>query len=169
MTNSVRINKKLAKQYEQWMIAMHYAKTTQTIYRKTIRQYIDFMGKKSIADADHIDIRRYIASVSEDGASLSAVYRDLGTLRLFYDFLHLGGVVHYVAPRFVKLRRPWFNSSKPLTKAQIRNLIAATRTPRDSALIELFYATGCRLSEVARLKIEEIDFGTKAAEVVGKF
>jgi integrase/recombinase XerC len=168
MHSYARFNRSLARRYDQWMVAMHYARTTQHIYRRTIRQYVEFMGNKSIADADHTDVRRYIAYVSEDGASLSAVYRDLGTLRLFYDFLHLGGVVHYVAPRFVRLRRPFFKSLTPLSKSQVHRLLAATRTPRDRALIEFFYGTGCRLSEVARLRIEDIDFEAKIAEVVGK-
>lgn len=150
------------------MVAMHYAKNTQKIYRRTIQRYIEFMGSRSIADADHSDIRRYIAQISVNGASLGAVHRDLGTLRLFYDFLHLGGVVHYVAPRFVRLRRPWFNSPAPLSKAQVQRLLAATRTPRDRALIEVFYGTGCRLGEIVCLKIEDIDFDSRIADVVGK-
>ena len=125
---------------------MHYAKTTQIWYRKIIGQYIEFVGEKSVATATHFDIRRYIARVSENGASLNTVYRDLGVLRLFYDFLNLGGVVHYVAPRFIKLRRPCKkNSLRPLSEWQVQRIISATRTPRERALIEVFYATGCRL------------------------
>jgi site-specific recombinase XerD len=56
-----------------------------------------------------------------------------------------------------------------LSKSQVHRLLAATRTPRDKALIEFFYATGSRLSEVVRLKIEDIDLDAKMADVVGKF
>ena len=114
MRSYARFNRGIAKQYDQWMIAMHYAKTTQHIYRKTIRQFTDFLNKRSLATVSHVDIRKFIAQMSEDGASLGGVYRSLNTLRLFFDFLHLGGVVSYVAPRFVRLRRPWWNTSCPL-------------------------------------------------------
>lgn len=126
------------------------------------------MGRRSIAAVGHLDIQRYLSHISEDGVSLNGTYRDLGVLRLFYDFLNLGGVVNYVAPRFVKLRRPWRGSPSPLTELQVQKLISATRTPRERALIEFLYGTGCRLSEVLRLKIEDIDLDARCARVRGK-
>lgn len=123
MRSYARFNRRLAKQYDQWMVAMHCAKTTQILYRRTITRYIEFVGDKSIASANHFDIRHYIAQASENGATLNSVYRDLGVLRLFYDFLNLGGLVYYVAPRFVKLRRPWTHNPRPLSESQVQRLI----------------------------------------------
>jgi integrase/recombinase XerD len=168
MHSYVRFNRGLARQYDRWMVAMHYANQTQRMYRKVVRQYVEFIGKRSIATAHHTDIRNYIARVSENGASLNAVYRDLGVLRQFYDFLNLGGVVSYVAPRYVRLRRPWGNSLRPLTESQVQRVISVARTLRERALVEFLYATGCRLSEARCLKVEYIDFPSKSAEVIGK-
>jgi site-specific recombinase XerD len=161
-------NKKLASRYDDWMVAMHYANVTQRMYRKTIRQFIGFRKKESIATVTHVDIWRFIARLSEDGATLSSVYRTLGILRQFYDFLNLGGVVSYVAPRYVRLRRPWWNSLSPLSEAQVQRLISATQTLRERALVEFFYATGCRLSEVIRLKVGDLDLEARTARVLGK-
>jgi integrase/recombinase XerD len=145
-----------------------YTKHTQQMYRKIIRKYLEFIGERSIAIVRHTEIRQYIAHASECGASLNAVYRELGVLRLFYDFLNLGGVVSYVAPRFVRLRRPLGNSRRPLSESQIHRVISAARTSRERALVEFFYATGCRLGEVRRLKIENLDFPSRSAQVRGK-
>ena len=168
MHSYARFNRRLARQYDRWMVAMHYAKRTQLSYGKIIRRYIEFVGMRSIATASHTDIRHYIARISEDGASLGTVYRDLGVLRLFYDFLNLGGVVSYVAPRFIRLRRPWRNSLRPLTESQVQRLISAPRTLRERALVEFFYGTGCRLSEAIRLKVEDIDLDAGTAQIRGK-
>ena len=168
MHSYVRFNRGLARQYDKWMVAMHYAKQTQRMYTKIIRRYVEFIGKKSIATARHTDIRQYIARVSEDGATLSSVYRDLGVLRLFYDFLNLGGVVSYVAPRYVKLRRPRQNSLRPLTESQVHRLMSAARTLREHALVEFFYSTGCRLDEARCLKVESLDLASRSAQVRGK-
>lgn len=168
MRSYARFNRGLVRQYHKWMIAMHYARTTQTVYLKALGQYIAFMGKRSLARADHADIRLFIAQASENGATLSTVYRHLGVLRQFYDFLNLGGVVDYVAPRFVRLRVPWRGRQGTLTEAQIRRLISVTKTARERALLELFYSTGCRLSEALHLKIEHVDLVARQARVRGK-
>ena len=168
MRDFARYNRALTKRYEQWMVAMHYAQHTQRAYRRILRRFADFMGNRSIAAVGHLDIQRYLSHISEDGVSLNGAYRDLGVLRLFYDFLNLGGVVNYVAPRFVKLRRPWWGSPSPLSESQVQKLILATQTPRERALIEFFYGTGCRLSEVLCLKIEDIDLDARCARVRGK-
>jgi site-specific recombinase XerD len=168
MKSFANTNRRLAKRYDEWTIAMHYANSTQRTYRKCIRVFIEFSGDKSIASATHADIRRFIAKMSQDGASLSMVYRALGVLRAFYDFLNLGGVVSYVAPRFIRLRRPWWNSPAPLTEPQVQKLIAATLTSRERCLVEFLYATGCRLSEARHLRVENIDLVARTARVVGK-
>src|SRR5271156_725221 len=168
MRSYARFNRGLVSQYQKWMIAMHYVRVTQSVYTKALLQYIDFMGKRSLARAGHADIRLFIAQASENGATLNTVYRNLGVLRQFYDFLNLGGVVDYVAPRFVRLRVPWHGQPGTLSEAQIRRLISATRTPREQAVVEFFYSTGCRLSELRNLKIEHIDFVARQVRVRGK-
>jgi integrase/recombinase XerD len=168
MRSYARFNRGLVRQYHKWMIAMHYARVTQTVYLKALRRYIDFLGNRSVARADHADIRLFIARASEDGATLNTVYRYLGILRQFYDFLNLGGVVDYVAPRFVRLRVPWRNRPSTLTEAQVRRLISFAQTPREKALVEFLYSSGCRLSESIHLKIEDIDFPARQARVRGK-
>jgi integrase/recombinase XerC len=163
-----RFNRGLVRQYQKWMIAMHYAHNTQKIYSKALQMYVAFIGKRSIARANHADIRLFIAHASEGGATLSTVYRYLGVLRQFHDFLNLGGVVDYVAPRFVRLRQPWHGQPRVLSEAQMRRVISATRTPRERALIEFFYSSGCRLSEARHLKIEDLDLAARNARVRGK-
>lgn len=169
MQNFARYNRALLKRYEQWMVAMHYARSTQHAYKKTLCRFVVFMGRKSVAQVSHVEIQRYLAQISDDGVSLIGAYRDLGILRLFYDFLNLGGVVNYVAPRFVKLRRPMWGSPGVLTEGQVQRLLAATQTLRERALIEFFYGTGSRLSEVRRLKIKDVDLEARCARVCGKF
>lgn len=147
---------------------MHYAKHTQSMYGQVLHRFVAFIGKRSITTVGHVDIQRYLSQISENGATLNGAYRVLGVLRLFYDFLNLGGLVNYVAPRYVRLRRPWAEGPSPLTETQVNKLISATRTLRERALIEFFYGTGCRLSEVLLLKIEDLDLDARIARVRGK-
>ena len=55
MRSYARFNRGLVRQYQKWMIAMHYVRVTQSMYTKALLQYIDFMGKRSLARAGHAD------------------------------------------------------------------------------------------------------------------
>ena len=93
MRSYARFNRGLVSRYQKLMIAVHDARVTQTVYFKALRQYIDSIGERSLARADHSDIRLFLAQASENGATLGTAYRYLGILGPFYDFLNLGGVV----------------------------------------------------------------------------
>jgi site-specific recombinase XerD len=98
----------------------------------------------------------------------SYVNDQLCPLRSFFDFLYLGGVVDSVAPRFLKARP----RTKPLPRAptemQVKKLIRNASHPRDRALIELLYATGCRIGEIRLARVEDIDFRRRTFRVRGK-
>jgi site-specific recombinase XerD len=169
MRSYARFNRALAERYYQWMKVQHYTNTTQKLYRAAIGNYLDFLGKRSAASVDHNHIREYMARISECGASLGVVYKNIGVLRVFYDFLNLGGVVSYVAPRFFKVRQPPLNMKLVLSESEVKQLISAARTPRELALIEFFYGTGCRLGEAKNLRVEDIEFDKKRARIRGKY
>ena len=86
------------------------------------------------------------------------VNTQLGALRCFFDFLYFGGVVDEVAPRFLRMRPRAKKLPPTLTQAQVKKLLKAAQNPRDRAIVELFYATGCRVSELTTIRVEEIDF-----------
>lgn len=163
------LNRKLAARYEQWLIAQHYSNSTKRSHIRTVQYYLQFLGKKGVMTATHLDVRLFIARLSGQGATLTRAYFHLQVLRGFYDFLNLGGLVSYVAPRLIKIRRPPKSLPRLLSEYQVRQLIAATQTLRDRALIEFFYGTGCRLNETLLLRVEDLDLDGRKARVVGKF
>ena len=46
MRSYARFNRGLVSQYQKWMVAMHYARVTKTIYLKALLLYVDFIGKR---------------------------------------------------------------------------------------------------------------------------
>lgn len=96
------------------------------------------------------------------------VHRYLWALRSFFDFLCLRGVIDEVAPRLVKSRPARRRLLRSLSEANVRRLINAATNPRDRAILELFYATGCRLSELASVRLERVDFAKGTISVRGK-
>jgi len=169
MRSYAAFNNRLAKRYDQWMVAMKYADHTKHQYQLGIKTFLAFIGKKSLTNVTHLDVREFMARLSNDGASLHGVYRHLTILRVFFDFLNLGGVVSYVAPRIVQVRHPRRNPLPIMTEEQARRLIAAARTPRERALLEFLYSTGCRLKEASHLMIENLNLDARRAVILGKF
>jgi site-specific recombinase XerD len=163
------VNQRLIDRYYEWMVAQHFAKETKIYYTKILRLFCDFLGAQSIADVTHLDVRRFIARSSEEGASHDQVYKRLGILRVFYDFLKLGGVVSYVAPRFVRLRVPHWQVPPVFSQKEAERCIAAAETLRERALVEVFYGSGFRAVEARNLKIEDLNFAEKTARVTGKY
>ena len=57
---------------------------------------------------------------------------------------------------------------QPLTPVEFEKLRRVCRTPKERALVEFFFATGCRVSEVVRINREDIDYYNKRIKVIGK-
>ena len=57
---------------------------------------------------------------------------------------------------------------EPLSNMELEIVRDACENYRDKAMIELFYSTGCRLSEMVNLKISDIDFASKEVHLFGK-
>ena len=100
--------------------------------------------------------------------SADIVRRYLWALRSFFDFLCLEGIVDAVAPRLVRPRPLQQTLPRALSKENAIRLIEATSNVRDRALLELFYATGCRISELVGARVEHVDFAKRRIWIYGK-
>jgi len=116
-----------------------------------------------------MEIRKFMLHLAESGVSIISARKHLLSLRRFYDFLNLGGLVNYAAPRLVTIRQTPYKIPLHLSEAEVFRLIAATRTLREKALVETFYGTGCRLSEIRCLRVQDLDLKERTARVTGKF
>jgi hypothetical protein len=86
----------------------------------------------------------------------------LDALRVLGDCLQLGGQVRASVPRHL-LRRKLPKRLPPVkNEAEIRRLIKATRTPRDLAIMELAYASGLRVNELANIRVEDLDLRARS-------
>jgi len=161
-------NEEVVKRYEEWLVVQHYRPRTKQSYRRMVRTFAEYLKDKSIASVTHLDVRSYIAHLSEQGATWATAFDNLQVLRRFYDFLHLGGMVSHVAPRLVKMRDAPKKIPRTLSEFEVRQFLAAAYTLREVALVEFLYGTGCRVSEVISLRVENIDFEARTARVWGK-
>jgi len=162
------VNLEMAERFGRWLGAQKYSPSTQERYCRIARRLCQYMGKKALSSVTPMDIGDYLTSTLPDRWGDNYISDQLGALRCFFDFLYLGGVVDIVAPRFLKARVRTKALPRTLTRAQVKKLIRTAKHPRDRALLELLYSTGCRIGEVRTLRVETIDFKGRKFKVGSK-
>jgi site-specific recombinase XerD len=132
--------------------------------------------KKCEAD----DFRDYLFAISKRGQARSYVRLQFSALRTFYQFLAARKGLRGNPVREVQLPKIEKKLPLVLTRQQVEELLAAptresksksapTWMPlRDIAIMELFYSSGLRLSELAALNVADVDLYTESVRVFGK-
>lgn len=135
------LNRRLAERYDRWMVIQRYSRNTMYRRARTIRLFIESLNGKLLTRATHMDVRSFMADLAERGVSYVTANDHLTSLRLFYDFLNLGGMVGYVPPRLVRIRGIPRKIPNVLSEADMAKLIQACRTKRDKGASWRCYLT----------------------------
>ena len=126
------------------------------------------------------DFRDYLFAIMKRGQARSYVRLQFSALRTFYQFLAARKGLRRNPVREVQLPKIEKKLPLVLTRQQVEELLAApTRgmknraAPvwmplRDVAIMELFYSSGLRLSELAALEVADVDLYTESVRVFGK-
>ncbi len=119
------------------------------------------------------ELRRYLGEMHEKGASPRTLAAHLSALKSFYRWLNLEGVIQ-TNPADA-LMTPKLPATLPsvLTDSQIQKLFSVIDTNdaagmRDNAMLELFIASGARISELAHLNLSDIDAHEQTVRLYGK-
>ena len=149
----------------------NYSDRTVTAYSHDVERFIEFF-REDPADANAQDILRFTAHLKRQGLGNSSISRCLSAVRSFYNFLLTQGEVPAnpaaatVGPR-IKRRLPKVLDTDQA--AQLLNVTVSDRhSLRDKVLLELFYGSGLRLSELANLKLTDLDMAQGMVQVLGK-
>lgn len=152
-------------------------------YESDLQQFLDYLapadpktGKRNvppISAIDHITIREWLATLHTAQKKKASVARKLAALRTFFQFLVREGVIELNPAKLVSTPRLEKRLPKHLS---VEDAIRFIETPdteselgkRDRAMLELMYATGIRVSELAKLNLADIDFHHKLIRVTGK-
>ena len=145
---------------------------TRQNYARDITQLIKLADTNALNSLQNIHIRRFIASLHSKGLGGKSIARMLSSWRGFFEFLvNRKG---FTSNPVIGLRAP--KSPKTLPQAlsieQAVKLVDisddAVLSVRDHAILELFYSSGLRLSEVVNLNIDALDFTEGTVIVTGK-
>jgi integrase/recombinase XerC len=141
-------------------------------YARDVRSLFDLKRNVAIGDLQPHQARRFVAQLHSRGLSARSLARALSAWRTFFRYLARDhGFAHnpFQGLRAPKSPRALPNALSPDEAAQL--LDATNETPlavRDGAMFELLYSSGLRLSELAALKLEDMDFNDATVRVTGK-
>jgi integrase/recombinase XerD len=140
---------------------------------QSFTRHLKSRGIASVNDVTRDHIVDYLLASREKGISARSLSRHLACLRAFFRFLRRQKFVSRDVTELVDSPRLWQLLPKTLTYREVEDLLAApnARTRlglRDRAILEFFYATGLRVSEVCRARLEEINFDAAVVRAVGK-
>lgn len=160
-------------QYER-----NYSEETIKSYREDLRQFEEFVreevGDSAPSEVKTELVREWIVSLMDRGYTSTSINRKLSSLRSFYKFLLRKGEVA-VNP-LQKITGP--KNKKPLPaflrESDMDRLLDEVdfgegfKGCRDRMVIEMFYVTGVRLSELIGLDNKDVDFSSSLIKVTGK-
>lgn len=169
--------------YADHLKIRNYSQSTMRNYRKSLEEFLSFLceeqGLTRLQDVTKEVLRAWEAKVyartrlkGGSPLSLSTKHHKITALKSLFGFLLKKGEILYNPASDLELpglRRDKLRDS--LKEREIKKLIEAPsgRTPlgiRDRAILELFYSTGIRNSELRALEIEDVDFERQEIKIL---
>jgi integrase/recombinase XerD len=145
------------------------AENTSISYRRDLIRFAGWLAANQCSKLDQLTLSKlagYVAFLSREKLSPASSARHIVSLKMFFRFLVLEGRISESAAELLSTPSLWQRVPTVLTPEQIDQLLAAPGTDdqfasRDRAMLETLYATGCRVSEVASLQMNDLklDFG----------
>ena len=170
-----------AEEFFQWLEAERNASAlTVTTYRTSLEAFRRFRPDGEWQGFGPDVFRAWMLELMKAEMSRATVRVRFASLRAFYAFLKLRGVVAKNVLLEVSLPKLERKLPRFLTTGQVESLVEAPlqqkrhkqapvwMAARDAAVIELFYSTGMRLSELVGLDVGDVDPIGETARVLGK-
>lgn len=163
-------------QYER-----NYSSHTVSSYRIDITQFFNYYKQQNphgdIVNAEKEDVRMWVANMLSSGTvSTRSVCRKLSSIKSFYKFLIKSGKIKsspigMIHPKIMSDLPVFFTESDINTLGTARLLMSdgTFEELRDALIIEMFYQTGIRRSELINLIDGDVDFSRKTIKVFGKW
>ncbi|HEX9108393.1 MAG TPA: tyrosine recombinase XerC [Longimicrobiales bacterium] len=156
---------------------------TLAAYRRDLTEFVAFLDR-DFGDTewrwegiDRLALRAYLGFLARRGLARRSIARKLSAVRTFFRWLHREEVVEANPARAVRTPRIERRLPGWLTRSQVQALFdlaevrAAENTfrgARDLAILETFYSSGLRLSELQGLNLEDLDLVVDQVKVRGK-
>lgn len=136
-------------------------------YGRTLRKFSEYFAI-NVEDVTTMDIRRYLAMYMQSGVKNNTIVNITDILRGFFNWLHREEYMAKNPMDKIKTIKKEESTREPLTYEELEILYGGCKTLRQKSILNFFIATGCRLEEVEKLNISDIDWQNLKTQVTGK-
>jgi len=152
------------------------AKNTVISYTRDLGKFVEWIAEAGIRkpyEATVSQLGEYLQWLKDSGLAPPSIGRTLVALKMFWRYLRLEEKVGAGAVEMLSSPKLWERIPQVLSPDSVDRLLSAPRSEdrfylRDRALLETFYATGSRASEVANLKLEDLQLDSGFLRCFGK-
>lgn len=167
------------RQLEQFFRKLRYERRlsphTLTGYTRDLQRFSAFLDEQNIVhwtDVDEALVRRFVAQRHRQQLSARSCARELSALRSFFNYLISEQQLGFNPAQYVQAPRAGQSLPRTLDVDQVQQLLEIdARDPlaiRDRAILELFYSSGLRLSELVSLDLDNLNLPQAQLRVTGK-
>ena len=170
---------------EKFMVFLRVEKNasfyTLTSYKTDLNQFIDFLSshfdseKFSIVQIDRLAIRLWLGELSEQGLTQNSIARKVAALRSFFKYAFKHGWIQKNPAHLLVIPKKTRTLPKTIPAPDLQRMLDNYRNEKnpvgsiqDYVILELFYTSGIRVSELCGLNIQDIHLTKAWIKVRGK-
>ena len=166
----------LEKYLNYLLVERGVAENTLEAYGRDLRRFLLIVQERGITDLRHIlpeTVIEYLVRIKDEGLSANSTNRALAALRGFYNYLLQEKIIEQTPLANIELAKVWMRLPDTISKEEMKLILAqpgmdTAQAVRNSAMLELLYATGIRVSELIGLRMNSINWQVGFLVVMGK-
>lgn len=150
-----------------------FSANTVLNYEIDLKEFVDFIVSKDLNEIEIKDIRRYLEYLNEQKYHVSSISRKVSSLKSFFKYLKAEKMIDNNPMALIsnpkkEKKLPVFLNYQDLDKLLNTPDLNTGVGQRDALILEMLYSTGIRVSELANLKLKDINFGEHKILILGK-
>ncbi|HEY5620960.1 MAG TPA: site-specific tyrosine recombinase XerD [Pontiella sp.] len=149
---------------------------TRKAYADDIGQFLSYLDQKGVSSLNQVSRKQvldHLMLMKSKGMSTNSISRHLVSIKIFFRYLQQEGLLDKNVTDTMDSPRLWKILPDTLSEKEVNLLLRAPdmRKPlgvRDRAILEMFYASGLRVSELAHLQLSNLHIEDGYIRVIGK-
>ena len=145
-------------------------------YKNDLSDFLDFIGEKKISNINKITkliIREYLSNLLKKNYKKKSITRKLSVIRSYLRYLKSQNIIDENHAELVHAPKNTKKLPEIIDKKEINKLLETPKFDtingfRDRAILEIFYSTGIRVSEMHKININDVDYKEQNIKIIGK-